>query len=74
MFYFIDKDPEFSIFISGVNNVSCTGYTMKCDSYNQENVLESFIYSLTIYSVYHYLWGRLKLFSMKAHFLSQRLK
>lgn len=28
----MDRDPEFSTFISGMKNVSWTGYTMKCDS------------------------------------------
>lgn len=32
MFYFMDRDPEFSTYISGIKNMSCTGYTMKCDS------------------------------------------
>lgn len=28
MFYFIHRGPEFSMFISGMKNVPCTGYTI----------------------------------------------
>lgn len=31
MFYFMDRDFEFSIFISGMKNVFWIGYIMKCD-------------------------------------------
>ena len=36
--------------------MSCTGYTINCNSQNQENVLDSSIYYLTIYLV-HIIFG-----------------